>query len=301
MKKVSVIRPKFVDGMLETAEDLRLEQCYLNRRLIQFGRRLGWGVVEGMDVDDYSLGRECPTLKVSAGYAIDVQGREIVLAEDQEREVAIHQDQQREIAAEGRFLCVWHCDPVQLPAAVAGKLAPPNVEAPIVRTIERAKLGFLAPARLKQGIKHGWVPLARIDMRGDKIALAKSRGLTCIEKTSWEHNGTSTLSQEWSITFSAPITKPPPQSIEIRIRNGAGTDVYPGVTDLDLHDADYRLSFKVAPIAKGTVYIRIACDFILDWKGQAVSGAYVGGCPLSGNGIAGGVFENWFEVKGKRP
>lgn len=300
MKKVGVIRPKFVDGMLLTAEDLRLEQCYLDRRLIQFGQRFGWGVVEGMQVDDHSLGRPRPTLEVRPGCALDAQGREIVLGEDQERKIEIDADQQIEIAAKGGFVCVQYCAPMRLPAAIAAKLAPPKAAAQIVRTIERAKLGILYPEKLEQGIRDGWVPLAHIDLpAGKTIAIEPRLGLTSIKETSWRHNGPS-LPREWSVTFSAPIAKPPPQAIEIRVRDEAGTDVRPDVTNLKLDDAGTKLSFNVARIVKGVVHIRIACDFIIDWKGQAVSGAHLGGHLPSGNGIAGGVFESWIVAKGIR-
>ncbi|WP_027666497.1 hypothetical protein [Rhizobium leguminosarum] len=291
MTEVSVVRPKYVDGMLLTAEDFCLEQSYLNRRLIQFGQRFSCGVIEGMQVDDYSLGKNGPTLKVSAGYALDARGREIVLDENQDRE----------IDAKDGALCVRRCDPERVTAGVAAKSSSAKAEPQIIRTIERAEFEFFAPSDVSEKIKVGWVPLALIRLRDGKIGpIVPSRGLTGIAETSWKHNGT-TLPKEWSITFSAPIARPPSQPIEIRVRNDAGADVYPVVTDLKLDDTGTRLSFKLARIAEGVVHIRIACDFVMDWKGQAVSGAHVGGHLPSGNGIPGGVFESWFVVKGKRP
>jgi hypothetical protein len=278
--------------MLLTAEELCLEQSYLNRRLLQFGQRFGWGVIEGMRVDNYSLGKESPTLKVSAGYALDARGREIVLAEDQHLE----------IGAKDGALCVRRCDPEQVTAGVAAKSSSARAEPQVTRAIERAEFEIFVPSDVTQKIQDGWVPLALIRLRGGKIgSIVPSRGLTGIAKTSWEHDRT-TLPEAWWITFSAPIARPPPpQTIEIRVRNDTGADVYPAVTDLKLNVTCTRLSFKLAPIAEGVVHIRIACDFIMDWKGQAVSGAHVGGHLPSGNGIAGGVFESWFVVKGKRP
>lgn len=306
MSKIGVVRPRFVEGMLLTAEDLRLEQSYFNRRLIQIGRRLGWGVLEGMGVDDYSRGRECPTLKVSPGYALDAQGREIVLADDQDGEIVIGKDLKDpwgKIVSNDAILCIRYDNPERLAAGVAGKLVPPDNEAQVVRTVERAQFGFLAPDKLAQRIEDGWVPLAHVQLRGGKIGIiAKSRGLTCIGETNWQH-GRTNLPSKWCMTFSAPIVELPFEAVEIRLRDGTGAFFYPDVTQLDLklNDAGTELSFKLAPKAGETVHIRIACDFIVDWKGQAVSGAHVGGHLPSGNGIAGGVFESWFEVKGKHP
>jgi hypothetical protein len=307
VRKIGAVRPKFVDGMLLTAEDLSLEQSYLSRRLIQFGKRFDWGVLEGMEVVDRSSRKPMPTLEVRPGYALDALGHEIVLGEDQECEIAIGKDNAdeplRKIVAAGAVLCVRCYGPDRLAAGTAEKSSRSKVDAQGVLTIERAQFGFLDPTDLKQGIECGWVPLARVVLRADDtFAIVSSQGLTCIHESSWPHGRTS-LTSEWWITFSAPIDELPYEAVEIRLRDGTGAFVYPDMTQLDLKldSAGMKLSFKLAPTAGETVHIRIACDFIIDWKGQAVSGAYVGGRPLSGNGIAGGVFESWVVVEGRYP
>lgn len=306
MTRVSAIRPRFVDGMLLTAEDLSLEQSYLSRRLIQFGKRFGCGVLEGMEVIDCSPRKPIPTLEVCPGFALDVHGREIVLADDQECIIVIREDPEdpiRKIVADGAMLCVRYHDPDRLSAGIPVKSSRPKVDAQVICVVERAKFGFLHPTDLKQGIECGWVPLAYVVLCADNtFAIVSSQGLTCIDKSSCQHGGTSSP-DDWWITFSAPIAELPREAVEIRLRDGKGAFVYADMTQLDLKldDAGTKLSFKLAPIAGETVHIRIACDFIIDWKGQAVSGAHLGGLLPSGNGIAGGVFESWFVVGGNGP
>jgi hypothetical protein len=292
--------------MLLTAEDLSLEQSYLSRRLIQLGKRFDWGVLEGMVVDRSSW-KSMPTLEVRPGYALDAQGLEIVLGEDQECKIVIGNDTAdeplRKIVTAGAVLCVRCYGPDRLAAGIAEKSSRPKVEAQGVRTIGRAQFGFLDQKDLKQGIECGWVPLAHVVLRtDDTFAMVSSQGLTCIDESSWPH-GRASSPKEWWITFSAPISELPWEAVEIRLRDGTGAFVYPDMTQLDLKldEAGTKLSFELAPIAGETVHIRIACDFVIDWKGQAVSGAFMGGRPLSGNGIAGGVFESWVVVDGRYP
>lgn len=71
-------RVNFFDGMLLTGEDLRVEQEYHRRKQQLHNRLHGYGTVEGLEV---TVDRHDHTVHVSAGWAIDPQGREIVLTE----------------------------------------------------------------------------------------------------------------------------------------------------------------------------------------------------------------------------
>ena len=71
-------RVNFFDGMLLTGEDLRAEQEYSRRMRYLHNRLHGHGVVEGLEV---SADRHAQEVRVGAGWAIDRQGREIVLAD----------------------------------------------------------------------------------------------------------------------------------------------------------------------------------------------------------------------------
>ena len=68
-------RVNFFHGMLLTAEDLAAEQEYHRGMRYLHNRLHGYGTVTGLDVT-VSKGR----VEVSAGWGIDVHGREIVLA-----------------------------------------------------------------------------------------------------------------------------------------------------------------------------------------------------------------------------
>jgi hypothetical protein len=46
-----------------------------------------------------------------------------------------------------------------------------------------------------------------------------------------------------------------------------------------------------------TVYVSLRCDFIQDCRGVPVDGNHLRGRLPSGNGVQGGVFESWFEVR----
>jgi hypothetical protein len=73
-------RPSFFEGQLLTSEHFRLEQEYLNRkRHLQNLATLGPGVVTGLAVSEEPDGQE---VRVSAGYAVDPWGREIIVPSD---------------------------------------------------------------------------------------------------------------------------------------------------------------------------------------------------------------------------
>jgi len=71
-------RPNYFDGRLITAADLRQDQEYHRGMRYLQNRALGWGIVEGLDVSATAAG-----ITISTGFAIDVLGRELVLAEPQ--------------------------------------------------------------------------------------------------------------------------------------------------------------------------------------------------------------------------
>jgi hypothetical protein len=71
-------RPRFFAGQLITAEDLTQEQIYFREKLRRHNRLLhGWGIICGLDV---TTAGGC-FVAVSAGYALDPMGDEIVVTE----------------------------------------------------------------------------------------------------------------------------------------------------------------------------------------------------------------------------
>lgn len=72
-------RPNWFGGRLLTAADLDVQQCYVRERMRRRNRLLhGWGVVRGLDV---AAGAGVD-LVVSAGFALDAAGNEILVPED---------------------------------------------------------------------------------------------------------------------------------------------------------------------------------------------------------------------------
>ncbi|ESW93812.1 hypothetical protein X770_00870 [Mesorhizobium sp. LSJC269B00] len=287
-------RPIFVDGMLLTAKDLSLEQDCVSRRLKQLALSLGWGVIDGMDVakDPGDRGK----LNVSAGHAIDSNGQEIVLDENSECS----------IDAEDGVLGVRSIAPKLLTACNIARMAttPPDDGTP-VRRIEQAELRFFPRDKLDKAIIDGYVLLADVERSYQNIEIkAASRGLTSITRTSWQHGSVEdTWPRSWWIEFSSLIDLPPEHALEVRVRSGNRDSIVPvsGLTltnnlvtggamlCLDLQRPGGSMDGK-------TVVVRLACDFVVDWKGQPVSGAYLKGRLPSGNWVAGGLFESWVMI-----
>lgn len=72
-------RPHFFTGKLLTAEDLSDEQTYFLERLERHNRSLhGFGIVFGLRVT-----ADAGQIKISAGMALDCEGKEIVICSDQ--------------------------------------------------------------------------------------------------------------------------------------------------------------------------------------------------------------------------
>ena len=71
-------RPNYFDGRLITAADLRQDQEYHRGMRYLQNRAIGWGIVDGLDVSATVVG-----ITIGTGFAIDMLGREIVLAEPQ--------------------------------------------------------------------------------------------------------------------------------------------------------------------------------------------------------------------------
>lgn len=73
-----VRRPHYFFGQLLTPEDFQLEQDYHRDMRRMVNRRLGHGVVEGLDVSMDAKGR----VTVTPGIAIDRLGRELVVTQE---------------------------------------------------------------------------------------------------------------------------------------------------------------------------------------------------------------------------
>lgn len=280
-------RPRFVDGTLLSAEDLTLEQSYLDRRVQQFGTPFGCGVVEGMQVE---LREKEQIVTITPGWAVDAKGREILLTREAEEK------------ADNGVLCVRWREPDKLSANAVSPLRAPSNSSSVIRLIARSEICvFEFVSDLGQALLEGWVPIADVNV-GEKRVMRITR-LTGVSKISWTHGKSKTAVPDnlW-VEFSAPLKSFPLQALDIRIR-ADGTETLAVVKTIAADRTGTRWSFDIEPqqvrAERATVFIRLACDFILDLKGDPVSGAHLGGTLLrGGNGVPGGVFESWFLIDG---
>ncbi len=133
-------RPNWFGGRLLTADDLDLQQCYVRERMRRRNRLLhGWGVVRGLDV---AAGAGVD-LVVSAGFALDPVGNEILVPQD-----TVIDAQAAGLSGPGEthWLAVrWDESPVgELPAARPND---PPVAAAWLEDFELAVLGAAPPER----------------------------------------------------------------------------------------------------------------------------------------------------------
>ncbi|MCC7164686.1 MAG: hypothetical protein IT331_19480 [Anaerolineae bacterium] len=81
-KLVRLKRPRYFQGQLLTAEDLRAEQQYHLDRQWQHNRLLhGYGIVVGLEVATEQAANGSTRVIVSPGFALDGWGRELVVNE----------------------------------------------------------------------------------------------------------------------------------------------------------------------------------------------------------------------------
>jgi hypothetical protein len=108
-------RPRYFEGRLLTADDLRAEQEYLLDRLRAHNRLHGWGTVCGLEVEPTRP--PSASIVVEPGLALDRLGREIILTE------AVLVDLSPWRAGEARLVDVTACyreEPTGWVPAVAG-------------------------------------------------------------------------------------------------------------------------------------------------------------------------------------
>jgi hypothetical protein len=157
----------------------------------------------------------------------------------------------------------------------------------------------------------------------------KPPDLTHVSKISWPHDGTLSQSKFLAgleVTFDRPVTIAPstprtwflvslefPVALEssanspflrhsiavVRVLEGqAGLDPS-GLKASFVPDPQTSELLKSvsSPEKKPLVRVLVSCDFLLDEKGLAVDGDFLGGTLDSGDGVAGGTFESWFTLK----
>jgi hypothetical protein len=178
------------------------------------------------------------------------------------------------------------------------------------------------------------VPLARVmplkvggfelDLEGRRVQPPSTALLTHITHVSWPHGGVLTLRHlredqggELRIRFDHPLREAHgagsgvnPHTFAVQYSAGPAKGMefllYPEDSPPRVEDGCVAV-FTVDPaylaedgrrtLRNGVVYVSLRCDFIQDRRGVPVDGSHLGGRLPSGNGVQGGLFESWFEVR----
>jgi hypothetical protein len=157
-------RPSFADGQRLTAADLSAVQAFTQQGRWLHNRTLhDWGIVRGLVVDGRAGDRE---VVVGPGFALDAQGREIVLTDA--RTVAVPSVGLTAGGADGTYaLTVCYATDASLPLTPAlggGRGAVRRIEEPLLRWQNPNDRGGEAPYR--PGLD---LVLATVQIRGPRI------------------------------------------------------------------------------------------------------------------------------------
>jgi hypothetical protein len=152
-----VRRVHYFAGQLLTPEDLQAEQDYHRDMRYLHNRLLGHGVVSGLDV---TVG-DGSTVIISAGLAIDLCGRELVVPEDVSVDVSVEVKGTTEPDGSRDVIATWE----QVPDSFAVPAEDGAAEAAFSRWLERPRLALVPPG----GAPDGSVVLGRVLFSGDRV------------------------------------------------------------------------------------------------------------------------------------
>lgn len=366
---VIVERNTWWDGKVMRARDFAADTEYLLDHHRLHNRLLhGWGIVYGLDVERHPR-PECAQswVLVTAGLALDCQGRELVLTGDVPFELpdragpyllcARFKEEKVEpvpaLYAEGvcdphyrefnRYrdgvsLVVADVTPQCWPAGHGGETKGRQCNG-AAGTGHRPDHGCSDSPRREHCLDADCpcgdlVPLARVvplrgggfelDLEGRRVQPPPTALLTHITSVNWPHGGVLSLRGlredlrgELRIRFDRPLRETRgagrgvnPYTFAVQYSTGParGMDFvrYPEDSPPRLEDGrvavftidpDYLAGRGRRTLRDVVVHVLLRCDFIQDSRGVPVDGSHLGGRLPSGNGVQGGLFESWFEVR----
>jgi hypothetical protein len=178
------------------------------------------------------------------------------------------------------------------------------------------------------------VPLARViplseggfelDVDGRRVQPPPPALLTHITHLNWKHGGCLTLREirdelhgELRIHFDRTLRECEsvargvnPYTFVVQFLTGAAEGLeflpYPedspprledGCTAVFTIDPAYLAEYGRRSLHDVVIYVSLRCDFILDCRGIPVDGNHLRGRLPSGDGVQGGLFESWFEIR----
>ncbi|MEU5262215.1 hypothetical protein [Amycolatopsis sp. NPDC021455] len=368
-------RNRYFTGKFMAARDFAADTEYLLDRHRLHNRLLhGWGIVCGLDVRPHPR-PECARewVVVTAGFAIDCHGRELVLAGDTAFRLPLPPGPDSEPLGED---CPPRHDPFLLcarfsqekiepvPALYAeGTCDPHHTEYNRYREGVRLVVADVTPAcwptaecGCDDEKHHGedcgcgchgncfephcpcgdLVPLARVvphhhgggyrlDLDGRRVQPPPPAMLTHVTGINWPHGGRVTphelrrdMDGKLRIRFDRPLRKfedcgargvneytfvvqfsGSTQALEyVPFPDGKPPELEDdGCTAVFTIDDDYLNERGRRGLRDVVVHVSLRCDFIPDCRGIPVDGNHLRGRLPSGDGVQGGLFESWFEVR----
>jgi hypothetical protein len=359
-------RNRYFTGKFMAARDFAADTEYLLDHQRLHNRLLhGWGIVCGLGVERHPR-PECAQawVVVTAGFALDCHGRELILRRDTAFELP-----QR---TEPYLLCAKFSEELIEPVPSLysqGTCDPHHREFNRFRDGVELVVADVTPRcwpvaachdqtegaeTTEEENEHGCgdapcsehclepdcpcgelVPLARViplagggfelDLDGRRVQPPPPALLTHITHVNWPHGGSVTLRHlreqlhgELRIRFDRPLRPSHgaghgvnPYTFVVQYATGAAEGVeflpFPDDRPARLEDDDCVAVFTIDPnyiaehgrrtLRGNTVFVSLKCDFVQDCRGVPVDGNHLRGRLPSGDGVQGGLFESWFEVR----
>lgn len=372
--EVETERNRYFTGKFMAARDFAADTGYLLDHHRLHNRLLhGWGIVCGLDVRRHPR-PECARtwVEVTAGFALDCHGRELILRCD-----TVFELPERE---EPYLLCAKFVEEQVEPVPTLyaeGTCDPHHREYNRFRDGVEPVVADVTPGcwpvdpredrdcddrdhddgddcgraerepghRERRGCREhclepdcpcgDLVPLARIiplpdggfelDLDGRRVQPPPPAELTHITHVNWPHGGAVTLDHlrerlhgELRIRFDRPLRPSHraghgvnPYTFVVQYATGPAESLaflpYLEERPARLEDDGCVAVFTIDPnyisghgrraLRDTTVYVSLRCDFIPDCRGVPVDGNHLRGRLPSGDGVQGGLFESWFEVR----
>lgn len=365
--RVVVERNRYFTGKFMAARDFAADTEYLLNRHQLHNRLLhGWGIVCGLDVRPHPR-PDCSRdwVVVTAGFAIDCHGRELVLERDTAFRLPLPPHENSEPLEEG-------CVPRPEPFLLCGRFHREKIEpVPALYAEDGCDSHHTEFNRYREGVRlvvadvtpGCWptadcgcddepardcgclkpecpcgelVPLARViphhdggyrlDLDGRRVQPPPPAMLTHITGINWPHGGKLRLRDlreelrgELRICFDRPLREYEhslargvnPFTFVVQYATGPTETVeflpFPDDSPPRLEDEGHTAVFTIDPdylterarrsLHDVVVYVSLRCDFIPDCRGIPVDGNHLRGKLPSGDGVQGGLFESWFEVR----
>jgi hypothetical protein len=309
---VPVQRNRFFTGKFMSASDFARDQEYfLKRHRLLSSLSLGPGVIRGLEVKQHpNENHRSRWVVVGAGWALDVRGRELILAKDEPVEIFGADESEPDPK---KIVTIGYREEngTLVPSLAGADEAGSAILEPGFVIEGRELVAHSEGPTLQRGLGNGeLIALGTISATGtgleidlDTRNVSRSAPLSRISSLSWKHAGSlgAEKALNLSIGFDAALGGlPPKEAIQIT-HEIEGRLTVVGFQESLSDSADklmLRLPRKTKLSVGALVRVSLLCDFFTDATGRAIDGGFVGGRLPSGSGSPGGRFESWFQIRG---